>query len=1271
MGYCNKMKFNRLVFFALAGMMMFGCQQAELLDPTENGDLKMKTVTISAGMNLPETKASIDSESGAVAWQESDVISILASDNKFYEFALKSGADRNVAEFEGQIPEGETITKVATYPVLVKNGGRNTVLSGTTLNYVIQNKMTFSKFNSNVPLVATFEDGAEYLSFKQVGGVIRFPINNLPAKSSVILATTDKTITGKFPIDVTALGEAAMVVSGTKASTVTMKYESEQHALKATVNFPVPTGTFSNFTLTVKDVDGVELFTKTYTKEHTVNRGNLLIMNEITLPELPVQPISGAEVWPYFVDARVIFPKSEDAEQYAVYIDGATEPVFVDAEDWGDKDAVLIGGDFAHNSTHTVEIAKIVNGQADPETKSAPLTFTTSDVFQLTTNTGTQFVSVGWNDVTIANGPKYVNGKWTAVSSALEPSVDEQGRDLNQRRGYRVQLLDSDKATIIYDMVPFSGHTSFQNPFSESSLLGMVDGKAIITPTALSFGYLEPGKDYYFRVKTLGSDVVFDESNGNYAPETNTSNPYPFPISSERGACAWSEPVKLSTDPVHVPSANEILYEGFDDIMITSDIVNWASAVVPDFDSQRQTFPNYYAGLKTRYPAFVANNETFDKTTVWDFHTYLICAADLGFFDLTYATEVPNLMNANAGDLEGWSLMSYGANNMQSMYPFFGAVGLGQDYTSHGGSSLISPAINSDLLVSNKGTKCKVTVNVSYAATNKGEVAHTVYLQVYRNGAAVGLPVGLEIPVVHPDEWASDFTPYHSVNDADMNSTNYVHHQRYYTMEYEFYLRKGDSIRVGKNSEKPKYGFLLVGDIKVEAYPGELEPDSPFVDNGVGTEPDNTNYDVFGLGEIPVSYFYGPPTAFYTKYDANGAAYYDYELTKQTYQDVKDAGFNIAIYNGELDYSTQENIRIAGICEELGLKFIGHNPHYASHAERVKAIKDAFGNSSTYLGEYLADEPNASTFPDHGNFVKEFMKEIPDKEVYINLFPMYAKTAQTGSVNYEDHVADYLDIIPTKSVSFDFYGLKTRAELKLDYYRNLDLVRDLTFYERKPFWVITQAGPIGTDTIDPTEEEQRWTVWSNLAMGSKGISYFTYYTPVPEAGLGASEYMLRRDGSKRDMYYYIQRINADINTIGKKLLHCHADGCIMSSVSLPLHQNDGKGRTIYGPILKVSAADPTKSFFVGCFRDARVSENGDNYKGYKAMVVSKFHNRDISADLKIADSITEITFTHNNTSETLQLASGLSTKVGKIGVSFVGDNLKLDVPMGEAVLIEF
>ena len=78
----NKIKF---IFIGLA-LVLFGCQQAELIDPNSGELQSMKTVKISAGMDLDQTKASLDSETGAFTWQSGDLISVLATDGKFYDF---------------------------------------------------------------------------------------------------------------------------------------------------------------------------------------------------------------------------------------------------------------------------------------------------------------------------------------------------------------------------------------------------------------------------------------------------------------------------------------------------------------------------------------------------------------------------------------------------------------------------------------------------------------------------------------------------------------------------------------------------------------------------------------------------------------------------------------------------------------------------------------------------------------------------------------------------------------------------------------------------------------------------------------------------------------------------------------------------------------------------------------------------------------------------------------------------------------------------------
>ena len=164
--------------------------------------------------------------------------------------------------------------------------------------------------------------------------------------------------------------------------------------------------------------------------------------------------------------------------------------------------------------------------------------------------------------------------------------------------------------------------------------------------------------------------------------------------------------------------------------------------------------------------------------------------------------------------------------------------------------------------------------------------------------------------------------------------------------------------------------------------------------------------------------------------------------------------------------------------------------------------------------------------------------------------------------------------------------------------------------------------------------------------------------------------MVDINGNKQDMYYWVQKINADINTVGKKLLPCHADGAIMTSTTYyPLYTNNGLGRTKYGPIEAVNGSTAT---LCGCFRDARISENGDNFKGYKALVVCEFPNRDVTADLTLNASINKVTITHNNTTQLVDLMSNMApVTVGTITVTYIDGVMSLAIPSGEAALVEF
>ena len=1252
---------RKFLFLTLClALSLFGCQTEEFSISAED-QIEMKEVTLSAGIQGDDTKASLDSQTGAFSWQSGDLISVLATDGKFYDFILASGAGAKFAEFTGSIPTTANITTVATYPRVAANGAENTILNGNILDYTLPVEWTYAAEVSNVPMVATFPEGSADMSFKQIGGVMRFVVKNMPTEAKFVVTMNDKTITGKFPIDISKLGQES-IVAGDAKSVLTISYSSTVDGQTATFNVPVPTSIYNNFNVSVTDADGNVLLSKDYSAENRVNRATLLNMKELELPE---RPMVISEVWPFFVDARVVFSKYEGVEKYAFYVDGAEEPVILAAEDLGDKAGALIGGGFAHKSTHSVAVAKVVDDKVVAASKSEAVEFTTADIRQLVANTGTKFVSVGWDDVAVGWGPKWDNAKqrWTAVSKEAMPD-DGSGLKLHQKRGYHVQLLAADQTTVIYDMIPFDGHSAFTNAFSDSSWLGKVGNSNIMIPTALAFGYLEPGKDYYFRVKTLDEPVVFDETNGNYN-DGSADQPYPYLLKSERGGCAWSNLIKLSTDAAHVASENEILYEGFDDIMVANDYMNWASAVVPDLEQKRIDWDTYCnVNMKTTFPAFLAkpanehkwSAQAFSKTIRVDF---------LGLMDNAFVANSENKLNSLAGSLEGWTVK--GTSEKRNMYPIFGAVRLGQSGSNANIASLTTPPFNSDKLREDIGIKTTVKVKVAYCATSllESELVYKSTIAHYR-GENIVKVVDYDVRELYPTEWAA--------NNGGATENDYAHYQQYYDLTFETYLRKGDVLTFTRPYDKVCKGMQVIGEILVEVTPNNYEdgitnPD----DTGIGTEPDDTNYDVYGLGEFPISHWYTVEPWAYTNADGS----YNDELTKARYQEMKDAGINLTVYYGHsTNRSIAEQMRLLGICEDIGLKFIGtiSGGGTVPSLDVIPEIKQTLATSSAYVGDYIRDEPGTPEFDEIGAYVEEFQKQMPDKAVYVNLFPDYANPAtQLKSPDYETHIDQYIEKVDTKALSYDYYGLNANGSVTSSYYTNLDLVRSKTLAVRKPYWVITQAGAVGTASRMPNEVEQRWSVWSTIAGGSKGISYFCYWTPSGGA-FDALPYMIDLQGNKTDMYYYVQRINADINTIGKKLLPCHADGLIASTTRYyPLFDNSGAGRTKYGPVQKVSAV--SEHVAVGCFRDARRSENGENYKGYKVLVVAHQPNKTITTRLTLDSSVAKITATQNNTSKEVDLTTLTSVAFdGEKGISLskaADGRLELVIPAGEALLIEF
>lgn len=1300
------MRTHLLGLCALA-FAVIGCQMQEF-DSGYDTESNLKTVMLTANMPSDETKAALSTRNGHFSWQENDQISVLATDGKFYTLTLKSGAESHQAVFEGAIPDDASMTTVAVYPPMAENGAENDIYNSNsgTLKYTIANEYDYVEGNTNVPMVATIVEGETpetcTAAFKQIGAVIRFPINALPKEARIVFTVKDKVIQMPYDIVPAEAGTTVLEANTIKGvtSAVTVNYSSELAGRSAEINIPLPTGFYGECSIEVFDANDESLVKNEYNLDRDIERATLLVMNAIN-----AGPMTISEVWPYFVDARVLFSKFAGVDRYAIYIDDIVNPVVVRGEEADGVMQAVIGGNFAHNSTHTIKVATVVNGLADETTMSEPVTFTTGDIRQIKYNTGTRFICAGWDDVAIGveNSTQYnpADLRWTKVP-------ETKGVSERNQRGYHVQLYAEDKSTLLYDEIPFSGQCDYGGTFCNSSWLGMVQGSSLLLPSSLSFGWLEPGKKYYFRVKTLSEPVVFDSpENGNFEPGTSGVTVY-----SSRGGSAWSELVEMSTDPEYVLGDNEVFHEGFDDMLLNFDFMNRSAAAVPQILTEATDKDNYENRKSAaKLKAWMDSDFSQRKFSEQGFNTNLN-VYEYGLTDNAYSKDnpdAPRVFNKYAGSLEGWSVIS--TSEARNVYPTFGAVRVGQSGTNANSATLRSIPIVSDKLSDNGATKCIVTVKVSFAATKTTDRKPVITISQYRDdGYGLTKIDGLlnhdfslgSDGEVHPD-WAENFTGMYTAEKA-----TYTHIPTWFTVSTSLYMKNGDILEF-EHPSGGNQGMLVIGDIKIELDPSD---DGTGVERYYGTAPDGTDYDIWNLGgDMPVTFWMGPPAL--DQFNAEQMSESDLAILKSTYFDpIVNGGYNLIELANPYPASMKVLLQW---CTEAGVKMldksIGLWTDPQGNVDRITQYADDAAYAGVFVGK---DEPGYLEFPAITAMNAAFKNAIGTKARTVNLFPSYANATQLNVGNsiqddgtrvinsYEEYVQTFVNQMDVTdhnfNVMFDHYclsksdknGSANRGQVKSYQYRDLDVVRSISLEKRIPFLQITHGRPqwdpgysatiANTDPTWTTDvsatalpekpdenvyDEQRWLVWSQIALGSKGVSYFCYWTPV---GFKGGPFSYHYDGTQTRMYNILKNINQEIQPIGRILMKCHADGAMMTNPSgrFVLYQNDGLGLPSYGPVLSLARGN-NEDVVAGCFRDATTGE-------YKVLVTHKAPA--VSNGEAKTPSIATMTFDRSMVTKvklhTVTLNDHNSAATTVVTEQSVPDGtLTLSIPDGTAVLVEF
>lgn len=182
---------------------------------------------------------------------------------------------------------------------------------------------------------------------------------------------------------------------------------------------------------------------------------------------------------------------------------------------------------------------------------------------------------------------------------------------------------------------------------------------------------------------------------------------------------------------------------------------------------------------------------------------------------------------------------------------------------------------------------------------------------------------------------------------------------------------------------------------------------------------------------------------------------------------------------------------------------------------------------------FLRDEPSAGDFPALGRLVAYLRERDPAHLAYINLFPTYANNQQLGTEGdtvtaYRDHLRQYIEVVKPGLISYDHYHFFKDNDGD-QYFLNLGLIREYALGAGLPFLNIIQASTVVESWRRPNAEELRWLVYTTLAYGGRGISYFTYWGPQSYGGL-------YEDGKRTPLALDAAELNAEMAALSPALM---------------------------------------------------------------------------------------------------------------------------------------
>ncbi len=325
-------------------------------------------------------------------------------------------------------------------------------------------------------------------------------------------------------------------------------------------------------------------------------------------------------------------------------------------------------------------------------------------------------------------------------------------------------------------------------------------------------------------------------------------------------------------------------------------------------------------------------------------------------------------------------------------------------------------------------------------------------------------------------------------------------------------------------------------------------------------------------------------------------------LTDAVAQQMVEGGFNLVWCRSEkeLDVAHRNGLR-GQFTDDLLTPASLDDP---KRREQLDALIARVSRHPALYAYHLIDEPTASQFSSLGKLVAYLRQHDPLHLAYINLFPTYATNQQLGTEGdivtaYKEYLHRYTEQVKPSLISYDHYQFKLKGDGD-QYFLNLAMIRHAAQGAEVPFLNIVQACTWAPDTMRvPNVNELRYLVYSTLAYGAQGISYYVYSCADHHGSI------VGLDGTPGPLYHALKSYNPQFAAIARNLQPLRSLGVYHTSMREPGCQplpSDAAFR-IDSPL---SSASP-RGFLLGLF--------GATERPTHAVVVNLDYTTEVKASL--------------------------------------------------------